>query len=531
MTMRIDAVGLLEIFKTRVMLINIHSAKCIGVQAVHVTVEVDISSGIGIHLVGLADAAVKESLLRTVTALQSLGFRIPGKRIVINLAPADIHKNGSGYDVPIAVGILAASGQVEHSSIGDYLIMGELGLDGTVRPVPGALPVAELSVAEGRRGCILPLESASDTADYYSGTVYGVRDLREVLRVVAGREDISDLLVRNRIPSRENGDAASEGASVDFAHIIGQEGAKRGIEIAAAGGHNVIMVGPPGSGKSSLAKALAGILPPMSREESLETSKIYSVAGIYGHQGLMTVRPFRAPHYSASIPALIGGGSDSILPGEISLAHNGVLFIDEFCEAPKRVVEALRGPMEDGKITVSRLRGKVTYPASFMLVAAANPCPCGYYGEGDRCRCTTGQRLNYLTRLSGPMMDRIDIQLWMHSVDASKLTAPTECESSAQVRERVVRAREVQRKRFSGDGIYTNAMMNNRLIGKYCPLDGGCRDFLRRTVESMGLSARACMRIIRIARTIADLEGSPDISVLHLSEAAGFRFLDKTRRP
>lgn len=524
--------NLTDMQTTAAMLINIHSAKCIGVQAVHVTVEVDISSGIGIHLVGLADAAVKESLLRTVTALQSLGFRIPGRRIVINLAPADIHKSGSGYDVPIAVGILAASGQIGSGSLGDYLIMGELGLDGAVRPVPGALPVAELSLAEGRKGCILPLESAADTAEYYPEAVYGVRDLREVLRIVSGGEDVSDLLVVNRPVPRggECGDGQGEDI-VDFLHIIGQEGAKRGVEIAAAGGHNVIMVGPPGSGKSSLAKALAGILPPMSRAESLQTSKIYSVAGIYGHQPLMTVRPFRAPHYSASIPALIGGGSDSILPGEISLAHNGVLFIDEFCEAPKRVIEALRGPMEDGKITVSRLRGKVTYPASFMLVAAANPCPCGYYGEGDRCRCTVGQRLNYLTRLSGPMMDRIDIQLWMHSVAASKLTSPVECESSAMVRERVVRARAIQRERFAADGIYTNAMMNNRLMNRYCPLNDSCRDFLRRTVESMGLSARACMRIIRIARTIADLEGSADISVLHLSEATGFRFLDKTRRP
>lgn len=508
---------------------NIHSAKCVGVQAVHVTVEVDISSGIGIHLVGLADAAVKESLLRTVTALQSLGFRIPGKRIVINLAPADIHKNGSGYDVPIALGILAASGQIKGGNIGDYLILGELGLDGTVRPVPGALPVAELAVAKGRRGCILPIVSAFDAADYYSDSVYGVADLREVIDIVSGGEDVESLLVRNRRIQEEGcGEEKRRAEIVDFAQIVGQEGAKRGVEIAAAGGHNVIMVGPPGSGKSSLAKALAGILPPMSREESLETSKIYSVAGIYTRRGLMTERPFRAPHYSASIAALIGGGSDSILPGEISLAHNGVLFIDEFCEAPKKVIESLRGPMEDGVITVSRLRSKVTYPAAFMLVAAANPCPCGYYGEGDRCRCTVGQRLNYLTRLSGPMMDRIDIQLWLHPVDAVRLTRKETCESSAAIRERVVRAREIQRKRFAGEGIFTNAMMSNRLIDRFCPLDESCRDFLQKTIESMGLSARACMRIIRIARTIADLEGSPDINILHLSEASGFRFLDKT---
>lgn len=507
------------------MLTYIHSAKCVGVQAVDVTVEVDISPGIGIHLVGLADAAVKESLLRTITALTSLGFRVPGKKIVINLAPADIRKNGSGYDVPIAIGILAASGQIGSGHLDEYIIMGELGLDGSVRAVPGALPIAGLAREQGKKGCILPYEAAGLCKDYYPDTVYAVDNLLEVIRILDGESDSSVLLVKNR--SYGNGTAQESGVEVDFSQIVGQDFAKRGMEIAAAGGHNLLMIGPPGSGKSSLAKALSGILPPLTPEESLETSKIYSVAGLYRSPGKSLCRPFRAPHYSASIPAIIGGGSDSILPGEISLAHNGVLFLDEFCEAPKRVIEALRGPMEDRQVTISRLKTKVTYPASFMLAAAANPCPCGYYGEGSRCRCTPGQRSGYIARLSGPMMDRIDIQLWMHAVDALKLINPPQAESSASVRARVIRARQLQKERFRDDGIYTNAAMNNRMIEKYCPLDDDCKEVLKQTIERMGLSARACMRIIRIARTIADLDESADISMFHISEAAGFRFLDK----
>ena len=511
-----------------IMLINIHCAKCIGIDAVPVTVEVNISAGLGIHLVGLADAAVKESLLRTITALQSLGYRIPGKKIVINLAPADMHKKGSGYDVPIALGIIAASGQRELPLLEKFLIMGELGLDGGVRDIPGALPIAELASSEGLLGCILPLGSALEALEYSSIDVYAVERLEDVLHILSG-EEASDMLIRNRIDEVARPEVPTKDSSVmDFSEIIGQEAAKRGLEIAAAGGHNAILIGSPGSGKSSLAKAMAGILPPMSLEESLQTSKIYSVAG-KGNPlgGLMRMRPFRAPHYSASIAALIGGGSDNILPGEISLAHNGILFADEFCEMPKRVMEALRGPMEDRKVTISRLKSKVEYPADFMLIAATNPCPCGYYGEGDRCTCTPGKRLAYISKLSGPLMDRIDIQLVVSRVEARRLVSRKPAESSACVAARVLAAREIQKARLAGEGIFCNAAMNNRQIEKYCPLSPECREVLERIIDRMGLSARACSRIIKLARTIADLAGLPDILPVHLSEAASYRFLDK----
>lgn len=512
------------------MLINIHGAKCIGIDAVPVTVEVDITTGIGIHLVGLADVAVKESLLRTITALQSMGFRIPGKKIVINLAPADMHKKGSGYDVPIALGIIAASEQRRLPLLEEFMVMGELGLDGTVREVPGALPTVELAARNGLRGCILPLQSALEAVEYEDIDVYGVETLEDVLRVLASDEPCEDLLARNRMKTQAGGHilCAKDFGTMDFSEIIGQEAAKRGVEIAAAGSHNVILIGAPGSGKSSLAKAMVGILPPMSLEESLQTSKIYSVAGKGNASGgLMRQRPFRAPHYSASVAALIGGGSDNIMPGEISLAHNGILFIDEFCEAPKKVLEVLRGPMEDRKVTISRLKSKVEYPSDFMLVAATNPCPCGYYGEGDKCTCTPSRRLAYLSKLSGPIMDRIDIQLWMHPIDARRLVERRKGESSAVIAERVLRARQIQKERFKNDGIFCNSGMNNRLIEKYCPLDGPCKALMEKIIGRMGLSARACSRILKLARTIADLEEAPDITTGHISEAAGYRFLDK----
>jgi len=513
------------------MLVYVYGAKCLGIDAVPVTVEVNITLGVGIHLVGLADAAVKESLLRTVTALQSKGFHIPGKKIVINLAPADLHKQGSGYDLPIALGIIAASGQRTFPSLDKYLLMGELSLDGSIRPVSGTLPMVELAIRQGFRGCILPEESALEAVDYSGIHIFGVRTLDDVLRILEEQEDPSDLLIWNTPLYRQAVEAAARPQRnyMDFADIIGQEGAKRGVEIASAGQHNVLLVGAPGSGKSSIAKALAGILPPMSLEESAITSKVYSVAGrASGGLGLIRQRPFRAPHISASKAAMLGGGSgDNILPGEVSLATNGVLFLDEFCEAPKSTLEALRGPLEDRKVCISRLKAKVEYPASFMLVAASNPCPCGYYGEGDRCTCSPAQRMTYISKLSGPIMDRIDIQLWMHPVETSALVRGGKAEPSEVIAQRVLRARAIQRERFAGSGIFCNAEMNSKQMEKFCPLDDACKDLLESIIDKLGLSARAYTRIIKIARTIADLAESPYIQPQHLTEAALYRFLDR----
>lgn len=519
------------------MIINISSAKTIGIDAIIVTVEVDVSAGIGIHLVGLADAAVKESLLRTVTALQSVGFRIPGKKIVINLAPADMHKKGTGYDLPIAIGIIAASGQMELPEVENYLMLGELGLDASLRPITGALSAAEMAKKEGLKGCIFPKESAAEAVAFDGLEVYGAGNLIDVLKILANDPEAKDFLIKNDYNPLADG--PGEKGYMDFSQIYGQTVAKRGLEIAAAGGHNIIMIGAPGSGKTSLAKALAGILPPMELEEAMIASKIYSAAGKRSAKiGLMRQRPFRAPHYSASLPAMVGGGAgDSIIPGEISLASGGVLFLDEFAQMPKSVMEALRGPIEDREVVISRLHSKIVYPSSFILVAASNPCPCGYYGEKDRCTCTVGQRMNYLGRLSGPIMDRIDIQIWVHPVETGALLEghrrasgkkaariPAE-ETSAAVAARVIAAREIQKRRFGT--AMTNAEMDARMMQKYCPLSDECEQILERVINKMGLSARAFSRIIKLARTIADLDASLDIQPPHILEAVSFRFLDK----
>ncbi len=512
------------------MLVNIISAKCEGITAQEVDVEVDMVNGIGIHLVGLADIAVKESLLRTMTALQSMGYRIPGRKIVINLAPADLHKSGSGYDVAIALGILAVSGQVELPLLGKYMIMGELGLDGTVREIRGALPIADLAIQLKLAGCILPERSAMEAYEFDALPIFGVRTLEDIIRILSGKDDCGELIVngpgnRQKVAEEET---ETDRSIMDFEDICGQYQAKRGVEIACAGGHNVLLIGPPGIGKSSIANAMVKILPPMTREESIQTSKIWSVAGKdWKHKGLMKTRPFRAPHYTSSPTSIIGGGGDNIVPGEISLAHNGIFFADEFCEAPKKMLEILRGPMEDRKVTISRLRSRIEYPSNFMLVAATNPCPCGYYGEGDRCTCSPGKRDAYLAKLSGPLMDRIDLQIWMHSLPPGSLIAGQKAESSAVIARRVKAAREIQQKRFAGEGITTNSEMNLKQIRKFCLLNESCRTYLEKMMENVGFSARACTRLIKLARTIADLDQSTDIQRKHLTEAISYRFLDK----
>ena len=486
------------------------------------TVEVSISPGVGIFLVGLPDNAVRESLLRVTTAMQRNGFSIPGRKTVVNMAPADIKKEGSGYDAAIAVAMLTASGQMFFPEPDKYLVMGELALDGSLRKIRGALPVAVKAAEMGFRALVLPRESAAEASWAENIKVYGVSDLQEMALVLGEQGGASAF----EVPRRRYCPAAVRPV-FDFSEVAGQYFAKRGLEIAASGGHNVLLYGPPGSGKSMMSKCMASILPPMSLKEAIETSMVYSVAGMLDAEtGLVTHRPFRAPHHTASTVAVVGGGSRAV-PGEISLAHNGILYLDEVAQFAPATLEVLRQPLEDRHITVSRARYKVDFPASFMLVASMNPCPCGYAGEDDgRCTCTPAMIHRYRSRLSGPLMDRIDLNINVKAVDSRSMSmAPSE-ESSSTVAERVAAVREVQARRFAGEGIFTNAQMLPSHLQRFCMVEGEAARLLQRLMDSYRLSARGYVRILKVARTIADMAGSDVIMTGHISEAAQYRFPD-----
>jgi len=507
------------------MLYKTYCATCIGIDVVTVTVEVDVSIGVGLHLVGMPDQAVKESILRVTTAITSYGFRIPGRKIVVNLAPADIRKEGSAFDLSIAVGLIAA-GKEDLPRLGDFILMGELALDGSLRPVPGALPVAIHAASEGFRGCIFHADMAMEAADIEDVAVFGVNKLSDVIDILSAENPETVECYRVR-PVRKTFSSKVVYGN-DFKNVRGQQHAKRGLEIAAAGGHNLLLTGSPGSGKTLMASCLPSILPPMTREESLETSKIYSIAGCgWKGDGLMVERPFRTPHHSSSLVSLIGGGSNA-MPGEISLAHNGVLYLDEIVQFNKSVLDALRQPLEDGHVTISRVRYKVRYPSSFMLIASMNPCPCGYAGDGSgRCTCSRTQIDNYASRLSGPMADRMDMTVFVRSVSGDDLVKEGEAQCSESIAARVIAARKIQLERFRDAGIFTNSQMTAQMLGRYCAQGDEEKEFLRMMVKRLGLSARAYSRVLKLSRTIADLEGAEKIELHHLSEAIQFRTPDR----